>query len=255
MMQRSATSHHLLGQRLSTSKGRTGPGARYLRGTAATLSRWCGRGYRETVAKRRGLGAALGVTRRLITAARQRRDGSAQVVQVDRLLQKGVEILAAEVLLVESRHGNDRKKGLPRWMPSDSAGELDAVHVWHGEVGDDDVDAWRRVEVGQGSDRRSRTQDVGSARPQKRGQDLHGIVIVVHDEEGEASEKIHGRGSGHETSVRYAVCSAGQSRKPPIPRIAVHDRRVNRNSSVAAPSAYASSRRAVTIVSRLQLSH
>src|SRR5882762_4690432 len=193
--------------------------------------------------------------RDLITTARQRRDRPAQVVQIDRLLQKRVEILAAEVLLVESRHGNDRKKGLPRWMPSDSAGELDAVHAWHGEVGDDDVDAWRRVEVGQGSDRRSRTQDVGSARPQKRGQDLHGIVIVVHDEEGEASEKIHGRGSGHETSVRYAVCSAGQSRKPPIPRIAVHDRRVNRNSSVAAPSAYASSRRAVTIVSRLQLSH
>src|SRR5947209_14706503 len=93
------------------------------------------------------------------------------------------------------------KKGLPRWMPSDSAGELDAVHVGHREVGDDGVDARRRVEIGQGSDSRSRAQDVGSARPQKRGQDLCGIVIVVHDEEGEAGEEIQGHGSGHETSV------------------------------------------------------
>src|SRR2546422_871487 len=99
---------------------------------------------------------------------------------------------AMSVAFVKPVYAGDRltdrgQRSLPR-MTSELANQLDAIHVRHGEVGDDRVDPRRRLEVRQRFEAVSRRHHARTAGPEERRQDVERVVGVLGNDQREAGE-------------------------------------------------------------------
>jgi len=119
----------------------------------------------------------------------QRLDGAAELIEVDGLEQHRVEARAARVHVRPGESGEgDRDQRFSARMTSQLAHQLDAVHLRHGEVGDDRVDLRRRVEMGEGLEAVPRRQHAGPAGPEVGREHVERVVGVLGDDQREAGQ-------------------------------------------------------------------